>query len=47
LLILADMAEQVVELFHMPASVGRCDSGAPKMPALRQRHNARALKFFL
>jgi hypothetical protein len=39
--------KQVVELFHMPASVGRCDSGAPKMPALRQRHNARALKFFL
>jgi hypothetical protein len=39
--------EQVVDLFHMPASVGCCCSGAAKMPALRQRHNARALKFFL
>jgi len=39
--------EQVVELFRAPASVGCCCSGAAKMPALRQQHNALALKFFL
>jgi hypothetical protein len=37
LLILADMAEQVVELFHAPASAGCCCHGAAKVPALRQR----------
>ena len=39
--------EQVVELFRAPASVGCCCAGAAKMPALRQRHDALALKFFL
>jgi hypothetical protein len=38
--------EQVVELFRALSSVGCC-SGAAKMPALRQRHSALALKFFL
>jgi hypothetical protein len=38
--------EQVVELFHAPASVG-CSAGAAKMPVLRQRHDAIALEFFL
>ena len=35
------------ELFRAPASVGCCCSGAAKMPVLRQRHNALALRFFL
>jgi len=39
-------AQQVVELFRAPASVGCC-SGAAKMPVLRQRHDALALIFFL
>jgi hypothetical protein len=39
--------EQVVDLLHAPASVGCCCSGTAKMPALRQRHNALALKFSL
>jgi hypothetical protein len=39
--------EQVVDLFRAPASVGCCCSGAAKMPVLRQRHDALALKFFL
>ena len=37
--------KQVVDLFRVPASAG-C-SGAAKMPALRQRHNALALRLFL
>jgi hypothetical protein len=42
----ANTVEQVVELFRASASV-RCCSGAAKMPVLRQRHDALALKFFL
>jgi hypothetical protein len=38
--------KQVVEPFRASASVGCC-SGAAKMPVLRQRHDALALKFFL
>jgi len=47
LLISTDMAEQVVELFRAPASGGCGWSGAAKMPVLRQRHDALALKYFL
>jgi hypothetical protein len=32
-------AQQVVELFRAPASVGCCCPGAAKMPVLRQRHD--------
>ena len=39
--------EQVVELFRAPASVGCCCSGVAKMPTLRQRVDALALKFML
>jgi hypothetical protein len=39
--------EQVVDLFHAPASADCCCSGAAKMPVLRQQHHALALKFFL
>jgi len=46
LLILAELAKQVVELFRAPASTGCCCHGAAKMPVLRQRYKALALKFF-
>jgi hypothetical protein len=46
-IVMKEALEQVVELFPAPASAGCCCSGVAKMPALRQRHNALALKFFL
>jgi hypothetical protein len=42
-----EASEQVVELFRVSASVVCCCPGAAKMPALRQRHDALAPKFFL
>jgi len=39
--------KQVVDLFRVPTSADCCCSGAAKMPALRQRYNTFALKFFL
>jgi hypothetical protein len=47
LLTLAEIAQQVVDLFCVPASADCCCSGAAKMPVLRQQHHALALKFFL